>query len=758
MNSSLNNPIVKHLVLVGGGHSHLAVLKSLGMKPVPGLAVTLISRDIKTPYSGSLPAYITGFFDFDSIHIDLRPLAQFAGARIIQEELTNIDFDKKTIELSSSRPNIEFDLISLNIGSKPDAVKIPGAAEFAIGIKPIDLFLKRWEEIYQTIIDGYKSKGASFSLAVVGGGPASIEFAFAAQQRINDSLKLKTLENSPLKLKIVSADHKLLKTHNSKVSEFIKEEANRRGIEILTDHRVCEFKKGEVLSEGQDSILADAIVFATGASIPSWPLDAGLNESPDGFIEVNKFLQTTSHDHVFAAGDAATVKGESRPKSGVFAVRQGKYLAENLIRYATGRPLRSYQPQKHALALINLGNKKAIASRNKFFFQGRSIWSLKNRIDSKFIRKYTELPEMDVPLSINPGLVDKKTEQSLKDHAMRCAGCGAKVASNVLEEVLQLLPRSHDSKIAGLNSHIEDASIIPLNNGKVLLQSVDQLKAFVNDPWLFAKIASNHCLSDIYAMGAFPHSALAIVGVPFASKKYTKLQLEELMRGSYEVLEENNCELIGGHSAESSDLLFGLCVNGFAEEGQLLSKGGMQDGDIIILTKALGTGCLLAADMRFKAKHEWIANALQSMSLSNYLAAKCFLNHHASACTDITGFGLAGHLVEMLTDNNIEVEINLGDVPVMAGALESLESGIVSSLHKDNALVSRYISNQEAFHSEMRYQLMFDPQTSGGLLASIPESAAEPCLVELHKGGYHVAKAIGRVVKRNNAKPSIVLR
>jgi selenide,water dikinase len=521
MHSSQNSPTVKHLVLVGGGHSHLAVLKSLGMKPVPGLAITLISREIKTPYSGSLPAYITGFNDFDSIHIDLRPLAQFAGARIIQEELTSIDFDKKTIEFSSSRPDIEFDIISLNIGSEPDAVKIPGAAEFAIGIKPIDLFIERWEEIYQTVIDGYESKGTSFRLAIVGGGPASIEFAFAAQQRISDSLKLRLLEDSPLKLKIVCADQILLKAHNSKVREFIQEELYKRGIEILTDHRVCEFKKSEIFCEDRVSILADAIIFATGASIPSWPIDAGLNESTDGFIEVNKSLQTTSHEYVFATGDAATIKGEPRPKSGVFAVRQGKYLAENLVRYATGRPLRNYQPQKHALALINLGNKKAIASRNKLFLHGRSIWSLKNSIDSKFIRKYTELPEMDVPLAINSGLVDKKTEEALKEHAMRCAGCGAKVASNILEEVLQLLPRSSDSKIAGLNSQVEDASIIPLDNGKVLLQSVDQLKAFVNDPWLFAKIASNHCLSDIYAMGSFPHSALAIVGVPFASKKYT---------------------------------------------------------------------------------------------------------------------------------------------------------------------------------------------------------------------------------------------
>ena len=127
MKSSSNSPLVKHLVLIGGGHSHLAVLKHLGMKPVPGLAVTLISRDINTPYSGSLPGYLTGVYTYDEIHIDLRPLAQFAGVRIIQSEIENIDLESKLIHCTG-RPDIEFDILSLNIGSKPDAAKIPGAA------------------------------------------------------------------------------------------------------------------------------------------------------------------------------------------------------------------------------------------------------------------------------------------------------------------------------------------------------------------------------------------------------------------------------------------------------------------------------------------------------------------------------------------------------------------------------------------------------------------------------------------------------
>lgn len=760
MKASSNSPIVKHLVLIGGGHSHLSVLKRLGMKPVPGLAVTLISRDIDTPYSGSLPGHITGLYDLDEIHIDLRPLAQFAGVRIIQQEIEAIDLSARSIGLTG-RPDIEFDLLSLNIGSKPDAVKIPGAMEHAIGVKPIDLFLERWQEIRRQALGEIQQNSKQFTLAIVGGGPASVELAFAAQQRIRKDLEIKPKQPLPFQVKIISADDGLLKFHNNRARKFIADELARRNIDVLLNHRVTEFKSGTVLCEQQESISADAIVFATGASIPQWPLQAGLTCSEDGFIEVNNFLQTSSHEFVFAAGDAATIKGAPRPKSGVYAVRQGKVLAENLVRYATGKKLKRYTPQQHALALINLGNKQAIASRRNLFLKGRSIWALKHNIDSKFLRKYSELPEISMPLDLAAGLVDKETERQLKNHAMRCAGCGAKVASNILEEVLQQLPQTSfdvEGERLPVNSQVEDAAQIPLADGRVLLQSVDQIKALVNDPWLFARIATNHCLSDIYAMGAMPHSALAIVGLPFAGKDYARSQLKELMLSCTETLQENNCALIGGHTAESSDLIFGLCVNGFAEQDALLGKQGMQNGDIVILCKPLGTGTLLAADMRYRARHVWMKQALQTMALSNRAAAECFVQHKASACTDITGFGLAGHLMEMLTANNIELELSLGDLPALPGALECLQNGILSSLHSDNALVSRDIHNAEAFSNQARYDLLFDPQTAGGLLASVPEISAEACLQQLRDNGYHHAKAIGQVAQIAAERPAIILK
>lgn len=751
-----SSPIVKHLVLVGGGHSHLAVLKYLGMNPVPGLAVTLLSKDINTPYSGSLPGYITGVYDYDDIHIDLRPLAQFAGARIIQAEVEHIDLEKKEISLPA-RPPISFDLISLNIGSKPNAGLIPGAESHAIGIKPINYFINHWNGCLELAVHSIEQE-KEFTIAIVGGGPASVELAFATQFRIHQKLGLKVTDDSILNIRIVSADKDLLALHNTKVRSFAKSELEKRSIKLELNTRVSAFEKNTLVCDNGETFHADQIVYATGASIPTWPSDSGLALSDDGFIEVNHHLQSTSHEFVFAAGDAATIKDEPRPKSGVYAVRQGKPLAKNLIRYATGKTLVSYKPQQHALALISLGNKSAIASRNNFFFQGRTVWSIKNNIDTAFIRKYTELPAMDAELDIAEGLVNKETEQKLRAHAMRCAGCGAKVASNVLQEVLSQLPNHSHENILSSSAPAEDASLIKLDDGKILVQSVDQLKAFVNDPWLFGRIATNHCLSDIYAMGCKPHSALAVVGLPHAEKNFSRSQLKELMLSCSEALAEHDCALIGGHSSESEEMHFGLCVNGFIEEEKLLNKDGMNSGDILILTKPLGTGTLLAADMRYQASHQWIQSALTHMTQSNQAAAECFVEANASACTDITGFGFAGHLLEMLHSNNVEVEISLSDVPALYGALETLEKDIISSLHKDNKLVANDIYNQEAFARDPRFEMLFDPQTAGGLLASIPEAQAEDCLTKLRAAGYSQAKAVGRVAKLDASVPAIILK
>ena len=741
-----SEPLVKHLVLIGGGHSHLSVVRSLGMRPVPGLLVTLISREILVPYSGALPAYIAGRYQPEDLFIDLRPLARFGGVRLIQADIDSIDLDARSIALPG-RPELSFDLLSLNIGSIPDTSGMPGALEHTIGVKPIDGFLKAWEEIRRQAVSGMR-QGRGYSLAIVGGGPASVELACAARARIR---KDSGDTDAELSIRIISSADEILPSHNQKVRDFLREELQRKGIEALTGHNVSGFAANTVLCENGDKISADGIVLATGARMPEWPAKAGLATTDGGFLEVNRHLQSTSHDFVFVAGDAATIKGKERPKSGVYAVRHGKPLTRNLLRYATGRSLVSFTPQRHALAMLNLGDGSAIASRKRLFFKGRWVWRWKHWIDRRFLRKYLDLPQMRQQLTIARGLVDRQQEKELRKHAMRCGGCGAKVAGSILQEVLTTIPVT-----AGIVEHgVEDAALVSSPAGEELWQTVDQLKAFIDDPWLFARIATLHCLGDIHAMGAQPHSALAIVGVPFANRSITRDLMRELMQGCTMTLADEACELLGGHSSETMEVQFGLCVNGHAKPGRTLPKQGMNAGDVLILSKPLGTGTLLAADMRHQAGHNWMDQALNQMLISNRDAARIFREHDASACTDVTGFGLAGHLLEMISAG--QVKLSPGDLPVLDGALECLERDIFSSLHADNKLTERNISAPSKLRKSPRYEILFDPQTAGGLLAAVPESRASSCLVALNEAGLEHAAIIGQAGDASDDAPGILL-
>jgi len=251
-------------------------------------------------------------------------------------------------------------------------------------------------------------------------------------------------------------------------------------------------------------------------------------------------------------------------------------------------------------------------------------------------------------------------------------------------------------------------------------------------------------------MGAQPHSAQAIVTLPYASEQKVEQQLLHVMQGANKVFNQCGMALVGGHTAEGAELSLGFAVNGLADSGDLLRKSGLRVGDKLVLTKALGTGTLFAADMRGEAQGCWIKQAVHSMTQLNQDAANCLIKNGAKACTDVTGFGLVGHLDEMLKVSGLSATLIPGDLPLLEGVSECLKSGIVSSLQPQNEKMARTVKNFEEFSLLENLAILFDPQTAGGLIAGIPSDKVDACLQSLSEQGYKHACVIGEVTENQN--------
>jgi len=279
---------------------------------------------------------------------------------------------------------------------------------------------------------------------------------------------------------------------------------------------------------------------------------------------------------------------------------------------------------------------------------------------------------------------------------MRCGGCGAKVGATVLTRALGTVePVARDDVVVGLDAP-DDAAVVDMGGKQLSVHTVDYFRAIVDDPYMFGKIAANHALGDIYAMGAEPQTALAIATVPYGIETKVEADLSQMMAGANDILRDARCALVGGHTSEGAELSLGFAVNGLVDRDAALRKGGLKPGDALILTKPIGTGSLLAAHMRGKAKARCVMAAIAHMTQSNQGAARILRANGACAATDITGFGLLGHLVEMVKAANVDARLWLARVPLLEGLVETMAAGIFSSLQPQNVRLRRAIRNLEA--------------------------------------------------------------
>ena len=759
-----DQPILRDLVLVGGGHSHVVVLRQLAMRPEPGLRVTLICTDVDTPYSGMLPGYISGHYRFDDVHIDLGRLAAFAGARFIHGEVTGLDRAGRRV-LLRDRPALPYDLLSINTGSTPKVRQVDGASVNAVPVKPIAQFNQRWLQLLARVHDVQHR----FTVAVVGGGAGGVELVLSVQHRLRRELQQQGRNPDLLHFVLLTASDTLMPTHNPWVRHRFARVLKARHVDVFTRADVQQVSPGCLHTQDGRTFDADETLWVTQAGGPAWLQGTGLALDEHGFVKVNDRLQTLDDPSIFAAGDVACFTPRPLEKAGVFAVRMGSPLARNLRRSLRGQPLLPYRPQRHWLALISTGDQHAVASRGPLGFAGDWVWRWKDHIDRRFMRMFTDLPAM-APAPTPTGAVgtgltlsSEESMQAISAVAMRCGGCGAKVGANILSRALgQLQPLQREDVLIGLHAP-DDAAVVRVPPGKAMVHTVDFFRSFIDDPYLFGQVAANHALGDIFAMGAEPHSATAIATVPPGLEAKVEDLLLQMMTGAVEVLNAAGCCLVGGHTGEGRELALGFAVNGLIDApttGQingLMRKGGMRPGDVLLLTKPIGTGTLFAAHARHAAKGRWIDAALRSMVQSNQSGARILREHGATACTDLTGFGLLGHLVEMTRPSGVDAELSLSALPLLAGAVDCVEAGILSSLQPANVRLRRALRNPERFVNDARYALLFDPQTAGGLLASVPAERATECLEALQAAGYHHTAAIGRVCLAGEALEPVVL-
>lgn len=730
-------PIVRDVCLVGGGHSHVLLIRRWAMRPLPGVRLTLVSSSSMTPYSGMLPGLIAGHYSVDEIHVDLRKLCTWAGIRFIEETVTSLDLAARQVGFES-RPVLEFDVLSLDTGSTPD-LSVQGAGEHVTPVKPVHNFNARWQQIRERLDASAEER---LSIGVVGSGAGGFELVTAMRH---------VLANGQAKLFWFLRGDMPLSGRPARVGELALAAARRAGITVITQFDVVRVEHDRLIAADSREVELDEILWCTGAVAPDWPAASGLAVDCRGFVSTNAYLQSVSHDFVFATGDIGTQRGTPSAKAGVFAVRQAPFLYENIQRYLLGDRLKPYRPQKDFLSLMATGEKRAIASRGPLAIEADWVWRWKDHIDKAFMRKFSELPAMN----LNPGT--RKLPDALRERyldasgagqaraAMQCRGCGAKVGASVLERVLSHLRVNRQDNSVSALSPAGDTAVLELP-GKTLVQSIDLVNAIVDDPYLLGRIAALHALSDVVTVDAMVHSAQVIATVPAGTELVVERDLKLLMSGLLEALDAEQCQLVGGHTVEGDELSLGVVVNALLNEDNSAEttrrKAGVRAGDALILTQPLGIGTVFAGLMQGRTRGPDVGKAQAHMLTSNRPAADILRSAGSNYMTDVTGFGLLGHLQRLLDGLQVGALVRTSTVPTLPGVLQLAEQGVRSSLWPENRQVLDSMS-VSAHLSTAQLSILCDPQTSGGLLAVVPESAQAACLEQLRAAGYPSAAGIG---------------
>ncbi len=367
-------PPTRDVLLIGGGHAHALLLKMWGKSPLPGIRLTLVNPGPRAAYTGMLPGLVAGHYRLDELEIDLVRLARFAGARLILDRVTGLDPDKRVAMLAEGAP-VSFDMVSVNSGVSPVPPDIPGAAEM-MPVRPLHEFATAWERFAAAADDG----GAA-SAGVIGGGVGGVELALAMAHRLRGA------NAEPAAVQLFECENDIL-SGDPVLARPLRAALDRAGISLRTGFEARSYAGGTLTGDDGTGVRAGFLALATGGAPAPWLAGTGLDLT-GGSITVGETLQSVTHAHVFAVGDAAYLSHDPRPRAGVFAVRAAPVLFANIRAAATGDRMTPYRPQRDYLKLVSLGDRRAVGEKWGLTVSGAAVWHLKDRIDRRFMDRVT---------------------------------------------------------------------------------------------------------------------------------------------------------------------------------------------------------------------------------------------------------------------------------------------------------------------------------------------------------------------------------
>lgn len=714
-----------NIVLLGVGHTNAHVLRmwKMGKRPKNAELICVSDFPVST-YSGMLPGVLAGQYPVEQMEIDLVRLTQAAGARLVVGKVNGIDRTQRKL-LFENRPPLAYDLLSIGVGSRPAMAGVEVKSEDAwLPVKPMQTFMDRLRHRIEKATQQIGNR--PLKVTIVGGGIGSIEIAFGLRTRFS-----KDSVDAEIRL-VTSASHAgkgLLESTATKISSQL----NQRRIDVSTNSRVAAIESNQLVLTGGGTIASDLVIWATHAIAPPLFENFDLEKDDRGFILTRPTLQSKTDDRIFAVGDSGTIETEKLDKAGVYAVRQGPILTQNIEHFVQKRTLTHYSPQKNYLKIVNVCDGTAISQHFGKSIHGKTQWWLKNRIDVKFMDMYQDYE----PMEMKPDLDASAAE-------MRCLGCGGKVGGQILSGVMNDLGiQDNENVIIGLNNP-DDAAIVK-TRAKQVTVTTDFFAAPLGDPYLIGRIAALNSLSDLFVMGAQPTGALTIVQLPEGHPRAQSRVMFELMAGAKVEMDKCNAAIVGGHTIEGPRIVMGFTVLG-DQLTEPSTKSKLEVGDRLILSKPLGSGVMLAALMQCKMRGEYYLPLLKTMLKSNQIALSLVKEEGVTAMTDVTGFGFAGHLLEMLSASGLSAKIELDKVATIPGAVGLVEAGIESTLAPENRWREPMVSASNSSKDDPRYKLMFDPQTCGGLMLGVAAEHEAKILELLRVDGFENAATIGEVV------------